>query len=305
MTASSAAWWLPKRRLAGAAGFVRDAYRAYTGDDCPQSAAAIAYYLLFSVVPLLILLASVFGFALANASVKSNVVDFVVQNAHLSEPDGRRQVQDALDSVQGAAGALTFIGLAGTAWAGSAVFVSTRKSLNRVWGVQEHRAFLKQKLVDFGQMGLLFLLLITSVVATGFLRALREVSTRASPFLVDQASPVWEIPNVLLPAAITFTAFALIYRYVPARRPSRRELIAGSAVATVLFEVLKDTFALYVAHFTRFQVLYGSLAAVFLFLLYTYLGASVLLLGAEVAKVVGIRRTSGSLPHPAAVRQPS
>lgn len=293
------------RQFARPVAFVRDTYRAYTGDDCQQSAAAIAYYLLFSVVPLLILLASVFGFALANASVKRNVVDFVVENAHLSEPDGRRQVQDALNSVQGAAAALTFIGLAGTAWAGSSVFASTRKALNRVWGTQEHRAFLRQKLVDFGQMGLLFLLLIASVVATGFLRALREVSTRASPFLVNQASPLWEIPNVLLPAVVTFAAFALIYRYVPARRPAWREAMAGSAVATILFEALKDTFAIYVAHFSRLQVLYGSLAAVFLFLLYTYLGASVLLIGAEVAKVLGRGTVApAATPTEAASRTP-
>lgn len=269
------------RRLAGLS---RRVWAAYLADDCQQSAAAISYYVLFSVIPLAILLVSVFGFALDNAGVKSNVVDFVVENGHLSQTDGRRQVEDAIDTVRGAAAALTLVGIAGTAWAGSSVFASTRKALNRAWGVREHRHFLKQKLVDLGQMGLLFLLLVASVVATGFLRVLREASTRATPFLVNQANPLWEIPNVLLPAALTFAAFVLVYRYVPAYRPPWRDALPGALLATVLFEALKDTFAVYVAHFNNFHVIYGSLAAAFLFLLYTYLAASVLLLGAELSK---------------------
>ncbi len=272
------------RRLTDAA---RRVYSGYTGDDCQQSAAAIAYFVLFSIVPFGILVVSVFGFVLNNGGVRQNVIDYVVQNVHLSQTDGRRQVENALDTVRGAAAALTLIGLAGSAWGASSVFASTRKALNRVWGVREHRAFLKQKLVDLSQMGLLFLLLVLSIAVTALLRVLRQVSTREMPLFVNRTNPLWEIPGVLVPAALTLVAFTLVYRYVPAYGPAWRSALRGAAVATVLFEALKDTFAIYVAHFNNFHVVYGSLAALFLLLLYVYLAASVLLIGAEIAKTLG------------------
>lgn len=263
----------------------RTAYSAYNADDCQQAAAAIAYYVLFSTIPLAIFAVSVFGFVLDNSRIRSTVIDFVVENANLSEPDGRRQVQDALDTVRGAAAALTVVGVGGTLLTASSVFASTRKALNRVWAVREDRAFVKQKLVDLAQMALLFLLLIASVLATGALRALRQMTSEGPLGFLHQANPLWEVPTVLLPAVLTFAAFALVYRYVPAYRPPWRGALAGAGLATVLFEVLKNTFALYVAHFNNFHLVYGSLAAMFLFLFYVYLGANVLLLGAELSKL--------------------
>lgn len=278
----------------------RQAYGAYGADDCQQSAAAIAYYVLFSTIPLAIFLVSVFGFALDSSRIRNTVVDFVVENANLSEPDGRRQVEDALDTVRGAAAALTVVGVAGTLLTASSVFAATRKALNRVWGVRENRAFLKQKLVDLAQMGVLFLLLIASVLATGALRTLRQVTSRDLLAFLHQANPLWEVPTVLLPALLTFAAFSLVYRYVPAYRPRWRPVLAGAGLATVLFEVLKNTFALYVAHFNNFHLIYGSLAALLLFLFYVYLGANVLLLGAELSKLLSATPSAAAVGGAAA-----
>ncbi|TAK57797.1 MAG: YihY/virulence factor BrkB family protein, partial [Dehalococcoidia bacterium] len=97
-------------------------------------------------------------------------------------------------------------------------------------------------------------------------------------------SPLWEIPSVLLPAVLTFVTFALLYRIVPAARPRWRDALPGAFVATLLFEALKNGFAFYVANFNNFDVVYGSLAGVLLFLFFTYLSSAILLIGAELAR---------------------
>jgi uncharacterized BrkB/YihY/UPF0761 family membrane protein len=99
-------------------------------------------------------------------------------------------------------------------------------------------------------------------------------------------SPLWEIPPIVLPALITFVAFALLYRIVPATRPRWRDALPGALIATLLFEALKNSFAFYVANFNTFDVVYGSLAGALLFLLYVYLAAAILLIGAEIARTL-------------------
>ncbi len=90
-----------------------------------------------------------------------------------------------------------------------------------------------------------------------------------------------------MPAFFSFFVFAFLYRYVPNVRTSLQTLWPGVVVATVLFEVLKNGFSLYVAYFTSYDLAYGTLGGVLLFMLWTYLSASILLLGAELAVEYG------------------
>ena len=75
-------------------------------------------------------------------------------------------------------GPVAAAGLLGTLWTASAVFASIRKSLNAVWGVEEHRPWAQAKLVDLAQVGVLGAILLASLILTGVLRAIREVSAR-------------------------------------------------------------------------------------------------------------------------------
>ena len=93
---------------------------------------------------------------------------------------------------------------------------------------------------------------------------------------------VWEIPAIVVPAMLTFIALFALYLLVPTARPRARDAWIGAAVAAVMFEAVKNGFAFYVSHFNNFNVIYGSLAGVFLFLFSTFLASNVLLIGAEI-----------------------
>ncbi len=263
----------------------KHAFLAFTGDDCPQLAAAIAYYVLFSIIPLAIVTVSIFGFFLSSEHVRTVVVNHVLDAVPLSQTDGRTAVERALNSVNRVSGPIAAFGLVATLWTASTVFASIRKALNRVWRIDEHRPFAQQKLIDFTQMGLLGVFLLASTVLTGVLRTIRQMAPSNAGPLAGR-SPLWEIPPFALPALVTFIAFALLYRIVPAERPRWRDALPGALVATLLFETLKNSFAFYVANFNNFDVVYGSLAGALLFLLYTYLGAAILLIGAEIARTL-------------------
>lgn len=257
-------------------------YLCYLSDQCTQFAAAISYYILFSMVPLAIFTISVFGVFLSSESIRDHVVERTLDTVPLTQTEGRDAVLKTLDSVKRVSGPVAALGLVATLWTASAVFASIRKSLNAIWRVDEHRPFAQQKLVDFAQVGVLSAILLASMVLTGILRAIRTISADwVGPF--GGRNPLWEVPPIALPAILTLTTFLLLYRIVPAARPRWRDVVPGALLATILFEAVKNSFAFYVANFNDFDVVYGSLAGILLFLLYTFLASNILLIGAEVS----------------------
>ena len=260
-------------------------FLGYSRDDGLQLSAAISYYVLFSIIPLAIFTISMLGFVLNSDHIRTEIVNRVLDTVPLTQTEGRSAVEHALDNVKRVSGPVAAIGLVATLWTSSTVFASIRKSLNRIWDISEHRPFAQQKLVDFMQVGVLCTMLLASLVLTGVLRGIRSINPVSAGPLAYR-SPVWAIPSVLLPALISFATFALLYRIVPAARPRWRDALPGALVATLLFEVLKNSFAFYVANFNNFDVVYGSLAGALLFLFYTYLTCNILLIGGEIARTL-------------------
>jgi membrane protein len=262
--------------------FTKQTWIYFSRHNCPQQAAAISYYVLFSIIPLVILAVSIIGFVLVNEDRRSDLVNEILDTVPLTRTEGRDEVESALDTVQRVSGPAAALSVVATVWASSAMFSSIRRALNIVWGVDEHRPWAQGKLVDFMQVGVLTLILLGSIALTGFVRAAREASGGyLGPIGDDNA--LWEIPTIAIPALVSFATFALLYRIVPAAHPNWRPVLPGALFATVLFEALKNTFAIYVANFNNFDVVYGSLAGVLLFLFFTYLASNILLAGAELS----------------------
>ena len=322
--------------------------QAYSADNCSHMAAAISYYVLFSIVPLAILFVSIFGFVVRDderqEDLANEIVDYLnveagvplieadaatidarygagtaarvegdlalLTDAQIEElaadldrgddvsvggltlgpgelavlPDNA--VFDTIRGVSRASGALTVvgvIGMIGLMWSASAMFGAIRRSLDLAWNVETPRPVVRQKLVDFAMVGGIGALLAASVAGTAALRAFRELSDDALGPLSTGTGPFWSVLPYALPAVLTFVVFLLLYRFVPSVRHSFSEVLPGALLATVLFELLKNLFALYVAKFNNYAGAYGALGGILLFLLWTYLSANILLAGAELA----------------------
>ena len=266
---------------------IEQTLRHYSRHNCSQLAAAISYYVLFSIVPLTLFLASIFGFVMRDEGRRQEVVDRIVEAVPLEREEGANLVSDTIRGVTRVSAPLSLLALAGMGWSSSSMFGSVRRSLNVVWGVERERPYVQQKLTDLAMMAGLGVVLLVSVVGTGFLRTLRETSTEWLGPLSANTNWFWEVVRYLLPAAFTFALFALLYRYVPRAEVHFREMWPAALVATVLFEALKNSFALYVANFRNYDLAYGALGGIMIFLFWTYLSANILLLGAEMAARLG------------------
>jgi YihY family inner membrane protein len=321
--------------------YIKHSIREYGRDNCPQLAAAISYYVLFSIVPLTFVLVSVFGLVIRSEEVRSDVVREVVDSlglekgqvrlvpdenrlnpgevrqvseviARLSEDErqaiaeqlertGRVQlagrvltrdellvryqntVSDTLGEVASASPPLTVFSLLFSAWSASAMFGAVRKAINVVWGVEVQRAYLQQKLIDLLMVIAFGLLMLASVGGTAALRLLRELSDEALGPLSSGTGIFWGLLPYVLPAVISVAVFGALYRFVPAAPVRLRDVWLGAVVAALLFELLKNGFAFYVANFRAYDLLYGSLGGILLFLTAVYFASAILLFGAELA----------------------
>jgi YihY family inner membrane protein len=326
--------------------YFKHCLRQYSRDNCAQLAAAISYYVLFSIVPLTFFLVSVFGLVIRSERVRSDVVRQVVDTLRLEKGDVdlelqesrlrqqgltvaqvqevkaalqdltaaerqqvadqlrisgsasvgghllqakdvlvtyRNSISDTLSSVAGASPPFTVFSVLFSAWSASAMFGSVRKALNVVWKVDYQKPYFQQKLMDLFMVVGFGLLVLASVFGTGALRALREVSDDALGPLSTGTGLFWGTLPYVLPGIASFAVFALLYRFVPAVSVRFRDVWLGALVAALLFEALKNGFAFYVTHFRSYDLLYGSLGGILLFLTGVYFASSILLLGGELA----------------------
>ena len=263
--------------------------KAFFDDGCSQRAAALSYYVLFSLFSLLIFSVAIIGLFLQDESLQQDLVNEIMDNIPLSQEEGRDDVTQALENVTGGqSGAIGLVGLIGLAWSGSALFGVLRSSLNVVFEAEQSRPLVIQKLVDLRDRPLLHTLL----------RALHCRHQRAARRQAHQRGPRpgrgrssslgHRLGNRRLPhpVLISFVAFFLVYWLVPARRLQPRYLVPGALLAAVLFEVVKVGFNIYLENFSNYDVVFGSLGAVVAFLFWVFLSANTILFGAELASEV-------------------
>ncbi|MPZ48467.1 MAG: YihY family inner membrane protein [Dehalococcoidia bacterium] len=255
----------------------------FADDNCTQMAAAISYYVLFSLFPLLIFLVGIAGVLLRDTELQEQLVEVVLEYIPFSEDEGRNEVRQVIRSAAGVgSGALGILGLIGMGWSGSNMFAIIRRSLNSAFDLSARRPFVRQKLVDLGLMLSLGPFFLCSIIATALLRSVQSISEDAvgARLPVDYA---WAAASISLPVLLSFVAFLMLYRIAPATHLRLRDVWPGAIVAAVLFEGAKVGFSIYLENLANYSLVFGSLGAVVAFLFWVYLSANILLLGAEVA----------------------
>jgi membrane protein len=258
----------------------------FSADNCSQMSAAISYYVLFSLFPLLVFVVGVMGVLLQDSSLQQDLIDSILKLIPLSQDQGRNDVTEAVRGVAGVgSGALGLLGLLGMAWSGSNMFGVVRRSLNVAYDLDVHRPFVRQKLLDLTMTLAFAPFFLSSLAATAFLRIARQASADVpvAGSLSQKLGFGWDLSSLMIPIVLSFIAFSFLYWFVPNARIRLRDVWPGALLAALLFEAVKVGFGVYLENFSNYDVVFGSLGAVVAFLFWVYLSASILLLGAEVA----------------------
>ena len=285
-----------RARLARAGAILKEAGGRWWDDDAPRRGASLAFYALFSIFPLLLVVAAILGFVLGDAA--STRESLVASVARVLSPESRTLLDDTLASMQShqtARGVGAAVGVVTLLFGASGVFSELDTSLNAIWRVEPARSAalgtaVLRALADKA-VSLLAVAGATGVLLTSLLvsSALAAVSGAGEHVVAD---PVfWRGLEDIVSFALASLLFAFVFRVFPRTEVLWRDVRAGALFTALLFIPLKRALAFYLGHIGSYAA-YGAVGGVLGLLMWIYVVSLVVFFGAEVTRVYAEREGS-------------
>ncbi|HEV3011579.1 MAG TPA: YihY/virulence factor BrkB family protein, partial [Burkholderiales bacterium] len=251
----------------------RRAVKAWNDDYAPSMGAALSYYTLFSIAPLLLIVIAVAGFAFGDEAVRGEIFE---QLAGVMGPQGAQAVEDLLQNVdRPGAGAIAMItGTVALLLGASAVFGELQNALDRIWRAPERQddggwlSLVRSRLLSFGMILAVAFVLMVSLVMSAILSALGK----------------WWALDLAASFMVSTVMFALIYKIIPRVRIRWRDVWTGAAVTAVLFALGKFLIGLYLGRSSVASV-FGAAGSLVAMMVWVYYSAQIFLLGAEFSRM--------------------
>ncbi len=259
---------------------LRDAIQTFTITRANQAAASLAYYVIFSLFPLLLVLISAGSFFLNSEQVYLKVSQLIQQNI----PDSYQWIDQNLHHILEQRGTVGVIGLITLLWAASGGFISLAYNINLAWLEAPQRNFFQGRLIGLemiaGISGLFFLSLILDWIFN--LLHLFHV-----PFASFIDLNFWGWFWSLLSWLMIFLLFFALYYWVPTVNVNGSAAFWGALMASAAWDISTALFSFYLrSGFSRYELIYGSIGALVAFLFLIYILATVTLFGAHLAAAI-------------------
>lgn len=275
---------------------IQETISEWTDDRASRLAAAISYYTIFSLAPLLVIGVAIAGFVFGEAAAQDQIVGSL---EGVIGPDAAATVQDLVaNASQTGSGAIaTVIGVVTLLLAASGLFAALQSALNTVWDVEPAagggilRTVKKRGLAFLMVLGI-GLLLLLSLAANAVLAMLRGTFQDVLPV----PGPIWQVVSLALSLVILTVAFAAVYKVLPDVNLEWRYLWIGAAITAVLFVIGQFLVSLYLG-FSSPASTYGAAGSLFVILLWIYYSAQVFFFGAEFTQVYARKQGAHIVPN--------
>jgi len=263
---------------------LKQALAGWWNDNVPRMGAALAYYTLFALAPILIVAIAIAGLAFGPEAVRGEIVG---QIEGLVGRDGALAVQAMLEGAAKPSSSIpaTVIGVITFFLGATGAFLELQTDLDTIWRVKPKsrgnflRALLLQRLISFGLvLGLAFLLL-TSLVVSAALAAVHTYMGNTFPGVTI----LWEALNVLVSLGVITLLFAMIYKILPDVKLAWSDVWVGAMVTAGLFTIGKFLIGLYLGT-SGLGSTYGAAGSVIVVLVWVYYSSQIILLGAEFTR---------------------
>lgn len=260
--------------LREAFALVRRAFAAWSGDYAPSMGAALAYYALFSIAPLLLIITGIAGFFFGAQAARGELLGVL---SGLMGADAARAVEGLLAHAGRPASGIIAMAIGGATllFGASSVFNELQSDLDRIWRSPAAGAGLRElartRLLAFALILVMAFLLVASLVASTAISALADS---------------WAAPaaDAALSIALLTLGFALVYKIVPRVRIRWRDVWLGAAVTAVLFVVGKFLIGLYLGRAAPASA-FGAAGSLVVLMVWVYYSAQIFLLGAEFTRL--------------------
>jgi membrane protein len=281
---------------------LKETFQEWNEDKVPLWAAALAYYTVFSLAPLLIIAIAIAGSVFGEEAARGEIVQ---QIQGLVGKEGAEAVQAMIQNVQrpGSGGTIaTIFGVIALLFGASGVFGQLQEALNSIWEVrpkprQALMGFLQSRFLSFASVLVIGFLLLVSLVLSAVLAGIGAYFGS----LVPDAVIVARILNFAISFGVITLLIAAIYKFLPDVELRWKDLWIGAAVTSLLFSFGKYLIGLYLGN-SGVTSTYGAAGSLVVILIWVFYSAQIILFGAEFTQVYSRHRGSGIRPSKHAVK---
>ncbi len=291
-----------KLRLKNAWMLLKDSFSAFIDDNALKMSASLAYYTIFSLAPMLVIVIALCGVFFGREAVQGRVYG---QIRGFVGNDAAIQVQEMLKSVEfsGQTPLATTVGIITLLIGATGVFTEMQDSLNTIWSVKAKpkRGWLKiiiNRVLSFSILVSIGFLLLASLVVSALLNVF---SDRLERLLADVAVVAFYVINNLVVIAVITALFAVIFKVLPDVRMRWKDALAGSVFTALLFMIGKFLINTYLSR-SDMGSAYGAAGSIIVILVWIYYTSAILYFGAEFTKIYAHKFGKGIEPDEDAVR---
>jgi membrane protein len=284
---------------------LKETFSEWSEDKAQRLAAALAYYTIFSVAPLLVIAIAIASFIFSRFGQQSVQSQVLAQIGSVVGGKGADLVNTMIEGALKPSSSIlaTIIGVATLLFGATGLFVSIQDALNTIWEVTAETgsgvlSMVKNRLLSFAMVLVVGFLLLLSMLVSVVLNALTNYF---GGFLPDAVS-LSKILNPIIFFVLITLLFAMIYKFLPDAEISWEDVWIGAAVTSLLFNIGKYLIGLYLANSSVASV-YGAAGSLAVLLIWIYYSAMIFLLGAEFTQVYAKKFGSRILPVDAPVSE--
>ena len=258
-------------RTHGWLGILACAAREALKPSSAITAAAIAYFALFSLFPLTLLSFSIASFNLGTLMDQPHIL----QKLEFIAPALGQLLGQNIEEIIRARGPVTSVALIGLIWSASTIFYTLTQTMNEIWGIIRRRPVWKRR-------GLSILFVLTFVGPALFLASFASsMIANLRAWLPDKIIPIGGGISLVVAIFLDVALFLMLYILLPHGTSTWREILPGAIGAGLLWELAKKTFLFFVSTYISISnLVYGSVAAIIAFLVWAYLTGLIFLFGA-------------------------
>lgn len=278
---------------------VKTSVKQFIADDCPRKAAALAFYTILSLPPLLLILIAIAGVVWSEDAAAGTLQRQIEKFATPGAANAVGTMIDHANDPRAQTGLAVLFGIAGVLFGATGALAQLQKSLNDAWEIEPEASGAKQFIVKRA-LSLLFILLIgllmfALVAGSAALAALRE--TIRDSITVPGINIVFEILNLILSVVLVTVLFAAVFKYLPDAKIEWKDVWVGAAVTAMLFVIGKFLIGWYLGASDK-TAAYGAAGSLALLLIWIYYSALIFFLGAEFTQAWWKRQTGADRPEP-------
>jgi membrane protein len=282
--------------------FFKEVFTNYLNDNAFRKGAALAFYTVFSIVPILIIIISLAGLFFGEQAVTGEI------QKELSTTLGQEaatQVQELIKNrhIQGSHWTSIIVGIITLIFGATGVFNELQTSLNDVWDIKAKPqngilAYVSTRILSFGMILVIGFLLLLSITLNSFLHAFAEqISTYTSKAILNYSF----VGEFIVSLAMISFLFALIFKYLPDVDLHWKPALVGGLFTAVLFAIGKFLISLYLGK-SSLMSFFGSAGAIAVLLMWVYYASQILFLGAEFTHVWAEHNGKAIRPNKNAVK---